>query len=205
MEFVLPVALLNEAVDWWRSGTAPAVPLCVEYPVVVRSLERMRGETRRRLWLNRWDALLRAPSLHVHSAIGFSGDLDTWNVALHRDAEIAAVVLSQPPPIGQANRAHHLWLALTAGVPVILWDRRKDQSAEFLEVANGLISDPPMSLAYRVQKIRQSAASNEKVATEDHPGRHIVLLWDDPTRLVDQIPYAALDAGPTTWESGINE
>jgi hypothetical protein len=213
LEFVLPVSLLNEAVDWWRSGVAHAVPLCIDYPVVVRSLERMRDLSRRRVWLNRWTALLRAPALNAHPALGFSGDPTTWNVQLHRDLEISAVILSEPPPTSSTSRGHHLWMALTAGVPVILWDRRKDPPDEFLTVANYLISDPPMSLAGRVQKLRQSAAiSNCGVASDEHPGRHIALLWDDPTRLVDHVPYVAdhssptaLDGEATSWKSSANE
>jgi vWA-MoxR associated protein C-terminal domain/vWA-MoxR associated protein middle region 0/Effector-associated domain 2 len=203
LEFVLPVSLLNEAVDWWRSSAAHMVPLCIDYPVVVRSLERMRDLSRRRVWLNRWTALLRAPSLNAHSALGFTGDLSIWNVQLHRDLEISAVVLSAPPPTSSTDRGHCFWMALTAGVPVILWDRRKDPTDEFLRVTNSLISDPPMNLASRVQELRRQAASNGDAVVDMHPGRHIALLWDDPTRLVDHVPY--LDGGGTTWKSGANE
>jgi hypothetical protein len=198
LEFVLPVPLLNEAVDWWRSGAAHSVPFCIDYPVVVRSLERMRDLSRRRVWLNRWAALLRAPSLNAKSALGFTGDLNTWNVQLHRDLEISAVVLSEPPQASSTDRGHHLWMALTAGVPVILWDRRRESPNEFVRVANDLISDPPMNLASRVQKLRQLAAINGEAAADEHPGRHIALLWDDPTRLVDLVPYTALDGDATT-------
>jgi hypothetical protein len=205
LEFVLPVSLLNEAVDWWRSGTTHTVPLCVDYPVVVRSLERMRDLSRRRIWLNRWTALLRAPSLKAHSALGFTGDMNTWNVLLHGDLEISTVVLSEPPPTSLTGHGNHLWMALTAGVPVILWDRRNDKSGEFSKVVNYLISDPPMNLASRVQKLRQLAAINGEVTADEHSGRHIALLWDDPTRLVDHVPYTAVDEDMTTWKSGANE
>jgi hypothetical protein len=206
LEFVLPIALLNEAVDWWRSGGADTVPFCVDYPVVVRSLERMRDLSRRRVWLNRWTALLKAPSLNVHSALGYTGDPGTWNVQLHRDLALSTVILGEPPQAAQAAHGGHLWMALTAGVPVILWDRRKRSSFEFTQLANELIGDPPMTLAGRVQRLRQTAASlNGAAATDEHPGRHIALLWDDPTRLVDNFGYRALDGDSTTWKSSTNE
>jgi hypothetical protein len=189
LEFVLPVSLLNEAVDWWRPGAPYSVPYCVRYPVVVRSLERMRDRGLHRVWLNRWAALLRAPSLNAKSALGFTGGLNTWNVQLHRDLDISAVVLSEPPQSSPAERGNHLWMALTAGVPVILWDRRSEPPNEFTDAANDLIGDLPMSLASRVQMLRQSAADNDDAAADEHPGKHIALLWDDPTRLVDQSPY----------------
>ena len=59
IEFLLPVGLINLPVEWFRTygASTKPLPLCVDYPVVVRSLDRMRHDSRPRMWGVRWSAL----------------------------------------------------------------------------------------------------------------------------------------------------
>jgi vWA-MoxR associated protein C-terminal domain len=191
LEFVLPVTLLNESVDWWPTepDQPEAVPLCVEYPVVIRSLERMRTLSYHRVWRNRWEQMLTAVTLRALWALDGEGDnINQWNVRLRRDQTYTAVVLGDPPT---TSRATWLKMAVRAGVPVILWDRREQGAKDFREVVGGIVSGFPMSVSDRVAELRASAARDGGAG---HLGRHLAVLWDDPERLVDIPPFATLYA-----------
>ncbi|MGH3925630.1 MAG: hypothetical protein ACRDTT_22695, partial [Pseudonocardiaceae bacterium] len=64
LEFVLPRALLNLPVHLWHKERDSGYPrlLCLDYPVVVRSLERMRSSHWHRMWHQRWKILMNDPS-----------------------------------------------------------------------------------------------------------------------------------------------
>jgi nucleoside phosphorylase len=180
VEFLLPTALLHLAVEWWRTqldSAAPA-PLCLDYPVAVRSLDRLRSGVRR-MWLERWQALWQHPPAHRAYWGQGATDLVSWNVRLHGDAGITTVVLSGASTSDTGR--DELDLALRAGVPVILWDRRSALGAESGALLRELIEGEPGDVHLRLRRLRQTAAE----ARDDHPGRHVALLWDDPYRLVE--------------------
>ncbi|MCA1694027.1 MAG: hypothetical protein LC749_04465, partial [Actinobacteria bacterium] len=56
LEFVLPRTLLNLPVHLWHKehNSGDPRPLCLDYPIVVRSLERMRSSQWHRVWHQRW-------------------------------------------------------------------------------------------------------------------------------------------------------
>src|SRR6185369_4511291 len=102
VEFLLPTELLHLDVEWWRTelGSAEPSPLCVDYVVTVRSLDRMVAEFRRRVWANRWNALWLEPPAHRL----YWGQLATggvaasaWDAGLRQDNRLTSVVLSAPP------------------------------------------------------------------------------------------------------------
>jgi hypothetical protein len=75
-----------------------------------------------------------------------------------------------------------LRLALNAGVPVIIWDRRVPLDAEAIQLIEGLAEDQPDLLRHRLAELRRAAAMSD--GQPHHPGRHLALLWDDPERTV---------------------
>lgn len=189
VEFVLPAKLLNHPVEWWHSnpGSPAETPLCLDYSITVRSLERMRTPRWHRFWRNRWSIMESANSLNACWVPENDVKPQQWNTQLHSDEEISAVILNHPPLSSLLNDERHLWMALIAGIPVILWDNRKDGGRDFAETINSLTRRPPMTLADRIKELRtQAALSNDG---NNHPGLYIKLLWDDPDRQVDSWPY----------------
>ncbi|MBG0568482.1 VMAP-C domain-containing protein [Actinoplanes aureus] len=188
IEFVLPAGLLNLPVQWYPASPrlGQVQPLCIRYPVAVRSLERMRepGGTRFE-WVNRWERLDRQP---------FTGEVlwgvryqdkpttpEAWSAGLSGDDRYVVVVLSESPDTELGRQ--ELFAALAAGVPVILWDQRLRQPPD--GVTDGLrrlIAEPPL-LPTQTRAIRVEA---QRLAAEkpDHYGRTVALLWDDPNRVV---------------------
>jgi hypothetical protein len=64
LEFCLPRTLLNLPVDQWRKElrSGDPRPLILDYPIVVRSLERMTTRHWHRVWRARWEALKENPA-----------------------------------------------------------------------------------------------------------------------------------------------
>ncbi|MBM2614720.1 caspase family protein [Actinoplanes sp. LDG1-06] len=181
VEFILPSALLNEPVDEWaRIGQ--------QYPVVVRSLERMQASQWHRVWRNRWRRLSESPQ---NAKAYFAGRHDAENperleAALRLDPDIVAVVLDEPPSGQENSPTAGVAAALQAGVPVIVWHRDSSAHPEFRDTISKAFSDgeatglPELVLRWRLNA----------VASPDDPaqiGRHITLLWDDPSWLPERL------------------
>jgi nucleoside phosphorylase len=184
IEFLLPTGLVNLPVEWWSPPLGPgsAIPLCVDYPVVVRSLERMRRVDRPRLWSSRWHALRSVP--FVGRVLWGAdpendGQLREWEIQLRSDDSIAAVVLSSPPD--QWPGSYELARAVVLGVPVVLWDRRVPRPQDAGPQLHDLIDDDPSGLRARTRALRALAAARD---VGRHPGRFVALMWDDPQRLI---------------------
>jgi nucleoside phosphorylase len=188
VEFVLPTVLMSLPVQWWRThpeSDQPS-PLGLDYPVVVRSLERMRATNHRRMWVNRWNSLFRQPyQHHIHWGVAEDDetDLGAWDAQLRVDDTINSVVLSEPPD-SRAGRAE-LEMALRAGIPVIMWDRRARPPASIRGVILALTKGDPHDLPHRMRRLRGEAASARLAERATHPGQYLALLWDDPNRPVN--------------------
>lgn len=187
VEFLLPTELLHLAVESWRTeleSVAPS-PLGRDYPVVVRSLDRMRADFRHRVWARRWGAMWLDPPAHrlLWGRVDDAGmDLIQWDAQLRNDPTITSVVLSTPPQ-HEAGRAE-LELALRAGVPVILWDRRRPLREETMALIRELTSSPPDELPDRIKQLR-AVPDGSATNRQPHPGQHLALLWDDPDRPIE--------------------
>lgn len=188
IELLLPADLLHTAVEWWRTELDMPVstPLCLEYRVVVRSLDRMRQAHRRRIWTNRWRSLWRDPSRHRVHWGGSHPDpagLGAWNARLREDHSLTTVVLGSSPE--DETGSQELQSALNAGIPVILWDHRRGALApEMAGLLDGITAGPPADLVGRVHALRRDAGLLLPEAQASHPGRHLAVLWDDPDRNV---------------------
>jgi hypothetical protein len=191
LEFALPLPLLNEPVEWWLSnlGTPGGTPLCMLYPVIVRSLDRMRRPRLHRVWRNRWATMASSPTINRHWILEDPNARDTWNYQLQLDESISAVAFPSPPKMSSASAQDQLWIAVHAGVPVMIWDRREQRSAEFESLVDLLAEGPPMRLLERLRIFRAEAAGIDGEGSSNHSRRHITILWDDPTHLVDISPY----------------
>jgi hypothetical protein len=183
VELILPIHLLNDAFDWWcrDAGGPQEMPFCLEYPLVLRSLERMRATHWHRPWRNRWSVLIsEASSTHWGPDKYDDEELRRWNTALRTDPKRATVALAQAPVPHAAHMP--LAMALRAGVPVVMWDRRDQPATDFRPTVSQLLTGHVAELPQRVQALRVVAARSDTADT--HLGRHLAVLCDDPTRLV---------------------
>jgi hypothetical protein len=206
VEFVLPLSLLNEPVEWWQSnlGSPGAMPLCLDYPVFVRSLDRMRKPRLHRFWRNRWEALAAAHLMKIHWILDGDADREAWNRELHADESITAVALGRPPLPSLQGAEEQLWMALHAGVPVIIWDRRDRRPQDFPNLIATLAGGLPMILGDRIKDLRIQAALSGDAGIDGHAGHHITILWDDPGRLIDVSSYPQTPGQALRKASGLD-
>lgn len=183
IEFLLPTRMLNTPVEWWRTDLDAPVPspLCATYDVILRNLDRMRAEHHHRMWTVRWTALWRNNGFGTAARPNAAGqDPRQWDAKLRSNAELGLVVLSTSPD-REPGRLE-LDVALRAGVPVILWDRRGPADDATATAVEALADAAPAHLLGKLRQLRVNAAQSRPA--DPHPGRHLAVLWDDPNRLI---------------------
>ncbi|GID52651.1 hypothetical protein [Actinoplanes couchii] len=187
IEFLLPVGLLNTAVQWFDGPEilGESRPLCLDYSVSLRSLERMREVRIHRAWSHRWRQIDQQPFTgRVLWGRGSAApdDLQRWRRELDGDARYLVVVLSEPP--GTTAGDAELRAALRAGVPVVLWDQRipRPESGtlglEHLSAEPGRL--PEHTRAARLDAVQATPGGRA------HYGRTVALLWDDADRPISE-------------------
>jgi len=187
LEFVLPRALLNLPVHLWHKehDSGDPRPLCLDYPVVVRSLERMRSSQWHRVWHQRWQILMNDPSAErVH----FGQPTDTEKRhridAVLSDPRWVLMVLSAAPSCQPRPGADELAAALRSGLPALVW-HPEASSGVLREVVAWLVEGDGLGdLPRRAQASRQAAFQASAAPYDVNIARDLVVLWDDPHRLV---------------------
>ncbi|WP_030757687.1 hypothetical protein [Streptomyces griseus] len=187
LEFFLPFHLLDHPVEWFASGSGLTTPLCLTYPVVLRSLDRMRAPRHHRQWHNRWQRMLEAPDTVCHWDTTGQRDHDAvrWSSTLAAEERLTSVGFDVPPLRGEGERRAFLETALRVGVPLAVWDRRPVPSPDFRRRARKLLKGKAIELPQRAKGLRSEAATAAAGQRDVHPGRHLAVLFDDPDRLVD--------------------
>lgn len=188
LEFVLPFELLNLPVHWWPrdTGEVPHVPLAVDYPVVIRSLDRLQNSAWHRFWRHRWEQLAvgEDASESVYMNVGRrNGDhLRGLEARLGDNERFVALVLSEPPLPDRENGRRELQAALRSGLPVVIWHRGGRSTQEFRDVLGTLLSEGVQRFPAKAAAYRRQAAIDADGENAAHMGRHLTVLWDDPDR-----------------------
>ncbi|GAA1122705.1 sugar ABC transporter substrate-binding protein [Streptomyces javensis] len=141
MEFMLGPDDLNLPVHRWRLelDSELPIPLYMERPVVVRSLERSWTRRWHREWkhrLNRFDQQPeRAKQLVVDGEdpdSPRSGDPTALLARLKTDSQVIALVQASPPGTTPEGTSQAL-TAWRAGIPVVAWDGRATRDPGFVQ------------------------------------------------------------------------
>ncbi|MCP3964597.1 MAG: trypsin-like peptidase domain-containing protein [bacterium] len=191
-EFLLPEALLVLDVDqWFLRLPFEKVRVGTHQLVVVRSLERDTDPILRALLRARWEELHREPEFSCRrlllddlsvedraTAVCFSVSRTerSLHAALSSTKVVCATLLWAPTAPDRTLRG-----LLQDGVPAALWLRKKGiLSAEGgYSFFRQLIENKPLNrLPAKIRQVRVDAANE----ADEHEGRHLTLLWDDPTR-----------------------
>lgn len=188
LEFVLPWELLNEPVEWWskESDSPSPTPLALDYPVVVRSLERLQRAAWHRPWHKKWRQLRERPAdSHPHwSRPGQDGAyFFHLERELKEDLHAVCLVLSEPPGDDSGTGRREILAGLRAGVPAMVWHRNDCSDPMFQDAIGEILEDRGLgSLAERVGKWRKEALALGPGGWDQHVGRHLAILLDDPER-----------------------
>jgi hypothetical protein len=192
LEFVLPDELLNLPVESWCWGSDSADPdeLGLRYPVVIRSLRRLRTPQWHRAWFRRWDHLVDGSSAGSSPTAHLSGNRHGDDFVALRAAlwpeNVVCLVLSAPPDGAGGTGRREAELALREGFPVVLWHRDDCTSPAFLKAVETLLADGDFpSMPARVLELRRTAHTAGRTCDDEPSGSRLVLLWDDPWRRPD--------------------
>lgn len=190
LEFLLPRGLLGLPVHRWRKehDTGDPRPLCLDYQIRVRSLERMRAAHWHRVWRDRWHSLMEDPSpSRIHFASGADGSRVD---AVLSDPHWVSMVLEAPADRPTGSGTDELIAALRSGLPMLIWHpdlspEELRQIVDWLVESGGLVDVPQ-----RAQEARRAALGAGSLPIDVDVAKDVVVLWDDPSRVVE------LDARP---------
>jgi hypothetical protein len=188
VEMLLPRSLLCMDVDQWplEDEFVGPTPLGVEHRVVLRSLDRLRSPKAAQALRGRWEALekrrrdlcrvgtsLKGPELGDAPAVLVDVPGGPVLLTLLRDAPSVVCALVGRPPEPGGSKGDLLSTLLAAGIPVVMWTRDRPCDPEIL-VRDVCLGDLPD----RVWTLRKDALVSR---AEQHPGKAVSILWDDPT------------------------
>ncbi|QJT06319.1 hypothetical protein G9272_43375 [Streptomyces asoensis] len=188
LEFVLPWELVNEPVEWWwkESDSAYPTPLALDYQVVVRSLERLQRPAWHRPWHSRWRQLREHPErcrAHWSKPSPDGSHFFRLERELKEDPGVVILILSRPPSEDSGTGHRELLAGLRAGVPVMIWQRGDCTDAAFREAVGRLVQGFDLgSLTADVRRLRNEALALGPDGWDQHVGRHLTILLDDPER-----------------------
>jgi hypothetical protein len=187
LEIVLPRALLSLPVHTWRKelGSGSPRPLYLDYPVVVRSLERMTTNHWHRAWNRRWHSLQATPGqAEVHFARPASPD-NPHAVAAELEArELCAAIVLSAAPSPEPRGDDQLISALQSGLPAVMWHRLDADPESLREIVMWLADEGGLAdLPTRCRYLRRDAHL-DSARFDFEAVRELVVLWDDPHRLL---------------------
>ncbi|MFF9017481.1 caspase family protein [Streptomyces sp. NPDC014870] len=187
VEFFLADGDLELPVHRWRIGAGDPVDrsLGVDFDVVVRCAEyRDKNEVR---WRQRWSKVGTAATRELHELSGQSWDKPKVYAELQTKENAPGVVFSGTPA---ADRAGVLTMCVFGGVPVVIWHGGAEQD-DVREQLEQLLADRRLADVPAVLRRLRAACDTE----DEHPGRHLALLWDNPER---PLPRPLVLAAPAT-------
>jgi hypothetical protein len=169
IEFVLPRRLLGEPVDEWEFGRSGfALPLGLRYPVVVRSLDRMRNPGHHADWWRKSRRLTEAghrvnpDALHCFEPPRDQRP-DSARVLFARltgHEQVVALAVPHPPDASVPMASDPFEAGLAAGLPAVLWAREPVDPDEFFHLVRTALADVPLEIPLRVLRHRREVMAN---------------------------------------------
>jgi hypothetical protein len=181
LEMILPFDLINMQIETWlrRPVLGESTALIIEYPIVVRSLERLRHPELHREWRLRWAAHHNG---QARASVIFAGGSEQPSAVslaarIARDDTVTTLVLSAPPEHPDSPGMRELRSAVRSGLPIVAWHRRPVGPADEAALRTLFGGTDPGRLPESIRSL------NLDRLNQGHESNRIVaLLWDDPTR-----------------------
>ncbi|WP_147339432.1 VMAP-C domain-containing protein [Actinomadura spongiicola] len=191
IEFVLPRPLLDHPFEQSKIKIAGFEHrIGIKYPVVVRSLDRMRLAETHHGWRHKW-AWLRGNAVDTPVClVTRRGEYDQEDLySKLSEASPAVLALAYPPWGGENEEPDEHWVGLLAGTPVIAWCRDGRDPGQFAREVKDLLAADLMKLPRRTMELRRQALSDGREGP-GHLGLHLTLVFDDADRIPE--PYVRL-------------
>jgi hypothetical protein len=186
LEFLLPRELVHLPVHRFSKEheSGQPQPLCLDYIIRLRSLDRLKATHWHRAWRERWRSLQSNPSpARIHFA-DTKDDTMRIDVALRERDSVAMVLDAPPAPRPADSKIDYFTAAMRSGLPIMFWhpNATLEELGEFIGwlVASGSLIDLPE----RTKKSRMSALGSSPLPFDSNLARDLVVLWDDPEHIV---------------------
>jgi hypothetical protein len=201
IEVFLPSDLIMcTEVDRWEIFEDKTT-LGVEYPIRLRSLERLDLnylERRWSDWSQQWDRVypilheIPNPELFVHLQ---EMENFNWKNLINTLKQKLGLKLTCAPP--QAKREDLFKAILQATTPIAIWTRCPVDHCDLAAEIDRILTINNLScLCESVQQVRAEAdAQRLDDPTLDHLGFHLALLWEDPHRLTPDVMIQLMPPG----------
>jgi hypothetical protein len=190
IEVILPRTLLGHPVDRWPIRVGPGetpYPIGIEYPVVVRSLERMGNQMLRHRWQRKWRRLqshghaVTDRSVHWVVEPGASKPEQLLGELLYDETDDPICLVIAAAPVDGGHAGHEVDAGLHAGIPVLVWCRENRPIERLRADVISLLGHGVLGLPATVLRLRRDAVRLGE--PPDHLGLRVSLIWDDPDRL----------------------
>lgn len=183
VEVFVPIELLDQAVHEWSIADQFGGDnlLCLEcQQVMLRSYERLARNYRPKgLWLKKWQYV---ETLWKEAAQGLFIPFDKTKSQALRKAEAIAVKL--PDGNVTTEKGGPLALVLGNAIPIALWLGHTVESVEEFE---DLLNCCLQTVLDNVSQKRREAYDD---GDENHLGRQLSLIWENPHRVPPDIDYS---------------
>jgi hypothetical protein len=191
IEFVLPRELLDRPVDQLKVPIEGLrLRLGIEYPVVLRSLDRMERRALHHDWRRKWTWLVEHPR---DAGVRWVAKPEEFDLKVLRtglkDQSAMVLAMAFPPWGGDPEPVDELWMGLHAGTPVIVFCRTGRDAERFRAEVTRLLGTDPLALPRKLLDLRRQAVSEDP--DEDHLGLHVSVIFDDADRIPE--PYLRLE------------
>ncbi len=189
LEFILPRRLIGHPIDLWEIDRVFPHRLGTSYPVVVRSLDRLRNLEIHGVWRQKWRWLMDNGHREETAALHWLLEPGTrapraLRASLLREPTTVVLAMAFPPAESVDLVFDELSAALYAGMPAVLWCRDDKLRPIFEQGVRELLAGRGLTeLPARVLQLRQLADELETSEEAAALGRHVTLLWDDADRM----------------------
>ncbi len=194
LELLLPIPLLNHAVDQWDEQAPKQVPAHLQhlleeaeavsippigyrYQVVLRMADRFDPffAHLRPFWETKWKTLKTAIDTRYQAKqVLISGHCSNFQTVFAKD-DCLGMHLNTTLP--NANIDQRLLALVMGATPTALWLRQPQSKNKYKKPFSDLLKHPVGDIACKVREARQTAFDKRG---KPHFGRHLALVWDNP-------------------------
>lgn len=178
--FLLPSKLLFTDIESWKIDIGQPVPLGTQYPVFVRSLDRIYQERFKKtwsMWERKWmasPASRQAGTSTLTRVCWFDSTGSAANLLDQLPHILCLTMLIAPPEITEQQRQAIVDALISAGTPIaVAFKRTPAVPADVRALLEPLLHHP--NLPHALFEERQRAARNHVLF-----GQPITILWDNP-------------------------
>lgn len=170
-------------------GRTTPMRIGIKYPIIIRYLERADPDPTRikelwNNWVEKWDTFLNTkPSfLEIDKSKAASKRI----LALHLLENCSVKATFAVPNIQIKEHCNFIECVRDLGIPVAVWLR---QPVTDMNIPDNFLDDITTNPA-NIKKYRLEADLEATKGNNNHYGKHVVILWDNPYRLLPETEYA---------------